>query len=149
MSKKFQPLNNYLQNSVEFATIRTKLQQNKGLLEEIQQLLPAPLNEHCVGLTVKTDHLILYTDSSAWASRLRYLTRDLMAKLSKIQLNFNKITVKITIDNRRKANKHSGRKSRLLSATNSDQLQKIANSTADPELRAALMRLSSHNQNRK
>jgi hypothetical protein len=146
MRKKFQPLNNYLQNSVEFATIRAKLQQNRGLLEEIQQLLPAPLNEHCVGIAAKQDHLILYSDSSAWASRLRYITRDLLAKLSKNNISFNKITVKITIDNRKKATKRSGRRSRLISATNSEQLQKIANSTPDPELRAALMRLSSHSQ---
>lgn len=146
MSKKFQPLNKHLQNSVEFATIRAKLQQNRGLLEQIQQLLPTPLNEHCVGLAAKPDRLVLYADSSAWASRLRYVTRDILAKLGKKQIHFNKITVKIAIDNRRKAPKQSGRKSRLLSKTNSDQLQKIANSTSDPELSAALMRLSSHNQ---
>jgi len=146
MRKKFQPLNKHLQNSIEFATIRAKLQQNKGLLEQIQQLLPAPLNEHCIGLAAKPDRLVLYADSSAWASRLRYATRDLLAKLGKKQIHFSNITVKISIDNRRKAPKQGRRKSKLLSKTNSDQLQKIANGTSDPELRAALMRLSSHNQ---
>ncbi len=149
MNKKFQPLNNYLQNSVKFATIRAKLQQNQGLLQQIQRLLPAQLNEHCVGLVEKPSQLILYADSSAWASRLRYFTRELQTKLNNKQLYFNKISVKIAIDNRRVIKKSSGRKARLLSARNSDQLQKVADHTHDQDLRAALMRLSLHNQDRK
>ncbi len=146
MSKKFQPLNNYLQNSVEFATIRAKLQQNQGLLQHIRQMLPTPLNEHCIGLVVKPDRLILFADSSAWASRLRYFTRELQAKLGKKQMNFNKIDIKITIDNRRTKTIHRGRRAKILSTKNSDHLQKVADHTSDPDLRAALMRLSTHNQ---
>ncbi len=148
MSRKFQPLNNYLQNSVEFATIRAKLQQNQGLLQYIQGVLPTPLNGHCVGLSVKPNQLILYADSSAWASRLRYFTGELASKLNNKHLYFNKIYVKVAIDNRQTSTKSSRRKTKLMSQQNSEQLQKIAQHTSDQDLRAALIRLSSHRQGR-
>jgi hypothetical protein len=147
MSKKFQPLKNYLQNSVEFATIQAKLQQNQALLRLILEQLPTPLAGHCVGLAIKPEQLILFADSSAWASRLRYFTRELENNLRKNDLFFKKITIKVAIDNRKPAPKSKKRGSRLLSAENSDQLQRIARHMPDPELQAALMRLSSHKQN--
>ncbi len=146
MSKKFQPLNNYLQNSVEFATIRAKLQQNQGLLGQIKGALPSPLSEHCVGLAIKHTQLTLYADSSVWASKLRYFTREISSNLNKKKIYFNKINVKISIDNRSKTPIKSRRRSRLLSASNSDQMQKIADHIPDTDLRAALLRLSTHKQ---
>jgi hypothetical protein len=144
MSKKFRPANNYLKSSQEFATIQAKLQQNQDLLQQIQTMLPSPLNEHCIGVVAKPDLLVLYADSSGWASRLRYFSRDLSEKLRKKRLNFNKIQIKIAIDNRHQARKPKQRRTKLLSAKDSDHLMKVANHTSDPGLRAALMRLSSH-----
>jgi hypothetical protein len=146
MSKKFLPLKNHLQNSVEFATIRAKLQQNRAILQHIQQILPTPLDEHCVGLAIRPDQLVLYADSSAWASRLRYFARELEYKLEKKDLFFKKITIKVAIENRRTIKKSKNMRAKLLSAKNSDQLQKVAENTSDLDLRAALMRLSSHKQ---
>lgn len=144
MSTKFRPLNNYIKSSQEFATIRAKLQQNQGLLQQILNILPTPMNEHCVGLAVKPDQLILYADSSAWASRLRYFSRDLTEKLNKRKLHFNRIQIKVAVESREKAKKPRQRGTKLLSTRNSEHLHKVASHTSDPDLRAALMRLSSH-----
>jgi hypothetical protein len=144
MSTKFRPLNNYIKSSQEFATIRAKLQQNQGLLQQIKGMLPPPMHEHCVGLALKPNHLILYADSSAWASRLRYFSHNLAEKLKKKDMEFNKIQVRIALESREKVKKARKRGTKLLSAKDSDHLHKVASHTSDPDLRAALMRLSSH-----
>jgi hypothetical protein len=122
------------------------LQENQGLLQQIKGMLPAPMNEHCVGLVAKPDQLILYADSSAWASRLRYFSRDLAEKLQNKQIYFNNIYIKIALDNRQKTKKPSSRRTKLLSTKESEHLQRVADHTSDPELRAALIRLSRHKQ---
>ena len=147
MNKKFQPLNNYLKNSVEFATIRAKLQQNKGLLQQIRMLLPTAMSEHCTdAVAIDHDQLILYVDSSAWASRLRFFSGDLAIKLREKQQFFKKIYIKISIDNSKTQRTQSKKRTRFLSGKNSELLRKIANHTPDPELRAALERLSTHTE---
>ena len=144
MSTKFRPLNNYIKSSQEFATIRSKLQENQGLLQQIKGMLPAPMHEHCVGLALKPNHLILYADSSAWASRLRYFSRDLSGKLKARDMHFSKIQIKIALEQRERAKKPRQRGTKLLSRKDSDHIHKVASHTSDPDLRAALMRLSSH-----
>jgi hypothetical protein len=148
MNSKLKPLKNYLQNNVEFATIRAQMQQNHSSLEQVQGLLPAPLNDHCIGLVVKNDQLILYADSSAWASRLRYFSSELSARLRKNNSDINKISVKVMMDNREAKTIPKDRGAQPLSAENADFIQRVADHTPDPDLQAALRRLSSHRKNR-
>ncbi len=144
MSGKFKPLKNYLQIHTEFATIRAQMQQNHAALEQVKALLPSPLNDHCLSLVLKQNQMVLYTDSSAWASRLRYFSRELVTRLKNKQIHINKISVKIMVDNRRIKARHRVREARLLTSENADLLSRVADHTPDPELQAALRRLSSH-----
>jgi len=38
----------------------------------VQANLPAPLNQHCYIANLREQILVVYTDSSVWATRLRY-----------------------------------------------------------------------------
>ncbi len=149
MNGKFKPLKNYLQIHTEFATIQARMQQNQASLQLVKELLPAPLNDHCLSLVMKPRQLILYTDSSAWASRLRYFSRELVARLRNKQIDINKISVKVMVDNRRVVAKRRIRKARLLTTENANLLSRVADHTPDPDLQAALRRLSSHHKSRK
>ena len=149
MSGKFKSLKNYLQINGQFATIQAKMQQNQASLQLVKSLLPTPLNDHCISLVTKQNHLILYTDSSAWASRLRYFSRELVIRLRNKQIDINKISVKIMMENQKVRTKHRGREARLLSTENADLLSRVADHTPDPDLQAALRRLSSHRKRRK
>ncbi len=125
------------------------MQQNSSLLELVQGLLPPPLNEHCIGLVAKNDHLILFTGSSAWASRIRYFSRELIIKLRNNNLDINKISVKVLMDDleRKSHNKKGG--AQPLSTKNANLIQQVADHTRDPDLQAALKRLSSHRKSGK
>lgn len=149
MNGKFKPLKTYLQIDTEFATIRAQMQQNQASLEQVRGLLPGPLKDHCMGLVVKPDQLILYTDSSAWASRLRYFSRELITRLRHKHIDINKISVKVMMDNRECKVTSKVREANLLSTENADFLQRVADHTPDPDLQAALRRLSLHHKNQK
>ncbi|MCP4128016.1 MAG: DUF721 domain-containing protein [Gammaproteobacteria bacterium] len=149
MNGKFKPLKNYLQIHGEFATIQARMQQNQASLRLVKELLPAPLNDHCLSLVTKPRQFVLYTDSSAWASRLRYFSRELVTRLRNKQIDINKISVKVMVDNRRTVAKLRVREARLLSTKNADLLSRVADHTPDPDLQAAFRRLSSHHKNRK
>ncbi|MCP3670007.1 MAG: DUF721 domain-containing protein [Gammaproteobacteria bacterium] len=125
------------------------MQQNQASLQLVKELLPSPLNDHCLSLVTKPRQLILYTDSPAWASKLRYFSRELITLLRNKQIDINKISVKIIMDNRRIVAKHRVREARLLSTENANLLSRVADHTPDPGLQAALRRLSSHHKNRK
>ncbi len=148
MTGKLKPLKNYLQNCTEFATIQANMQQNSSLLKLVQGLLPPPLNDHCIGLVAKNDHITLYTGSSAWASRMRFFSPELITNLRKNNIDINKISVRIMMDERERTVSHKERGAQLLSTKNADLIQRVADHTPDPELRAALRRLSSHRKNR-
>jgi len=149
MNGKFKSLKNYLQINRQFATIQAKMQQNQAALQLVRSLLPTPLNDHCISLVSKQNHLILYTDSPAWASRLRYFSRELVIQLRNKQIDINKISIRISIENRKNNKKHKGREARLISTENADLLSRVADHTPDPNLQAALRRLSSHHKKRK
>ncbi len=42
--------------------------------------LPVPLNQHCRVANFRHKILVIHTDSSIWASRLRYMTPELLCQ---------------------------------------------------------------------
>lgn len=125
--------------------LKSLLQQSRDqsrLLDRIQQLLPPPLQPHCRAAVLKQGQLLLYTDASAWASRLRYLSRELITQLKKHGLSVSKVTVRVMLGNRPLP--VASRPGRKLTADNARLLQQTAASIDDAELSAALARLSRH-----
>ncbi len=149
MTGKLKPLKSYLQTESKFATIRAQMQQNQASLGQVKKLLPTQLSDHCLGLVAKPNQLILYADSSAWASRLRYFSSELITKLRHNNLGINKISVKVVLDNRGGKTGSKERTAQFLSTENADFLQRVADHTQDPDLQAALRRLSLHRKNQK
>ena len=88
---------------------------------------------------------MLYADSSAWASRLRFVSRNLIRELQQHDhVGIKQITVRIFIPDR--ARKLKPRSKTLLSKENAKLLQQTAESIGDPALGAALLRLSRHHR---
>ena len=76
------------------------LQQNQAhskLLDTIHALLPDNSKSHCLGAQLKYDDLIVHTDSSAWATKLRFQLTALLPTLRR-QPGYHgatKVTVRI------------------------------------------------------
>ncbi|MEO1888838.1 MAG: DciA family protein [Cycloclasticus sp.] len=62
--------------------IRKQLNQQEQLLRVIQSALPDNLATHCLHTTYSKNNVILFTDSSVWASKLLYMRQAILNALS-------------------------------------------------------------------
>ena len=122
--------------------LRNNLRAQEKLLVLTRSLLPAPLDQHCLSAQQRGNTLILHTDSSAWASRLRYFSRNLRAKLRDKGMLVRKLEVRVFINNQPK--QLSTRHVHHLSPDNAKLIEATADAIKDSKLRAALKRLSRH-----
>lgn len=122
--------------------LHNNLKMQEKLLATTRSLLPVPLDQHCISVQHQHNRLIIHTDSSAWASRLRYFSRDLQKKLLGTGVQIQKIEVRVLINNQQKP--FSTRRAHQLSQDNAKLIESAADDIQDLELRAALKRLSKH-----
>ncbi|MCK5876015.1 MAG: DUF721 domain-containing protein [Candidatus Marithrix sp.] len=69
----------------------------KSINSKFNNSLPSPLSEHCQVANWRENTLIVHTDSSLWATRLRYMTPFLIANWQKelSMPTINKIIVQV------------------------------------------------------
>ena len=139
---KPRPASTFLRAAPIIQRLQASLRDQEQLLRLVRALLPSPLDLHCLSVQQKESRLILHADSSAWASRLRYFSRDLRIKLRDKGLPVQKIEVRVLISNQPK--KHSVRCAESLSTDNAELIKAVAETVQDSDLRAALQRLSRH-----
>ncbi len=145
MNKKPRILDDFLRADPAIRKLLSRSAKQNSLLQQVRTLLPKPLDEHCLAAVPKEGSLVLYADSSAWASRLRFFARNLTRELQhRDQTGIERISVRIFIPDR--ARKPKPRSKTLLSKENAQLLQQTAESIGDPALGAALIRLSQHHQ---
>lgn len=132
----------FLRASPLMRELTASIQEQGRLLSLVRSLLPAPLCDHCLFVRSGSRGLVIYTDSSVWASRLRYLSNDLCLKLRERGHPFGKINVRILPAERPR--QRPARIANSLSAANAELMLSVAQDIQDPDLRAALERLSRH-----
>ncbi len=62
--------------------IQQQLNQQRQLLRVVQTALPDNLATHCLHITYNKNNLILFTDSSVWASKLLYMRQTILKTMS-------------------------------------------------------------------
>lgn len=99
---------------------------------------------HCQAGNIRDGVLILYADSTAWASRLRYQTPALLTQLQhhKALATLQRIEVKV-VPHQEKTVIYQKAK---LSSEAASCLHACADSVADSNLRQALQRLAAHHK---
>ncbi|MCB1849962.1 MAG: DUF721 domain-containing protein [Gammaproteobacteria bacterium] len=133
-----------ISNSGSTAALVAQTRRQATLLELVQRELEATLQAHLQVALLRDRLLILYTDSSAWASRLRFVSRTLRGRLSERGYKIDKITVRVSIKPAERAPGRQHRRS--LSRENGRLLDRTADGIDDPDLCRALKRLSRHSQ---
>ncbi|MCG8426349.1 MAG: DciA family protein, partial [Chromatiales bacterium] len=86
--------------------------------------------------------LILYTVSSAWASRLRFISRQLTGQLKGKGIQIENISVRVQLQHQ--PQKRPARRIRNLGRENATLIEQLADHIEDDKLSAALRRLSRH-----
>jgi len=119
----------------------------KRIASILEEYLPSPLLAHCLPGNIKDDTLTIYIDSPVWATKIRYLSPQLLAHLRKapqtkgiqrIQAVVNPAIFQ-QITPASPAVVH-----RPLSSKSADLLLHAAASTDSPSLSRALRRLARH-----
>lgn len=138
--KKPRPATNFLHSAPALRVLKKTLQEQERLLSLVRSLLPPPLDCHCLYVQHRENSLLIYTESSAWASRLRYFSNNLRNQLQEKGIHFGKINVRVLIDNQHKT--VTRRHATPLSSRNASLIRDVAEDIQDADLSAALKRLS-------
>ena len=119
--------------------LELEISAQKALLERLRQVLPGDLAAHCAAARQRDQQLIVHADSPVWATRLRYFAPQLLSLLRPTHPMLREVTVKLLLT-------RSVRQPRHNSVHHSDAAAAIihdsAQDTKQPQLRAALQRLS-------
>ncbi len=142
MAKKPRPIQTIIGSSSGLRPLLAQAREQTRITALVRENLPPPLPEHTLGTRIKGKELLIYTDSPAWSSRLRFCSRELQRQLRAKGLKIQRIRVRVSIDTpSRTAERHSMRK---LSPANARLLEETARSIGAPGLSAALRRLARH-----
>lgn len=148
-------------------------------LQQINQtlpnILPKPLAQHCRVVNLREQTVVIYADSAAWATRLRYLIPTVLQAWQQQSFDITKIEIRVHLEAMAPnpapptvveplaavnpvmqlppKTTHSAtavtKKSRgpyPLTENAADYLRHTANATSHPRLKAVLLRLASRSQ---
>ncbi|MEX2524691.1 MAG: DUF721 domain-containing protein [Gammaproteobacteria bacterium] len=109
----------------------------------LNDTLPSPLNEHVTVANLVNDTLTIYTDSAAWAARLRFTIPDMLKSLRQNDKYTSVKTIRIKVQPHEKKPQPSRSFQKLSISTDTAILLKhVADTIDDPELRESLLKLS-------
>jgi hypothetical protein len=116
-------------------------EKHRRVLDVAKRALPGFLADHCVDCVVKPDRLILYVDSPAWASQIRFYALHLLSKVQQSTgCRFNDLLIRNALP--AAARPLDKPVLTLPSGFAAEVLKNSALSTSSGELKEALLRLS-------
>lgn len=140
MARSPKSVRRLLKDKPTLRLLELEISAQKALLNQVRQLLPNDLANHCLAARKRDQKLILHTDSPVWATRLRYNAAQLLSLLQPQHPSLRGVKVKLNP-------MRQPTRRRLKPARRSDVAAAIihdsAQDTKRPELREALKRLSS------
>ncbi len=142
MNKRPRLIKDYLNRTNKLHGLIQQSMEQSLLLKRIRTLIPAPLDAHCTAAVSKDTGLVLYVDSSTWASRLRFMSRELVQRLNSDGMNIKRITVRVLVTSQPPERKHAP--IRHLSEENAFLISQTAADIDDHDLSEALLRLGKH-----
>ena len=126
-------------SNANFAFLTKQISQQLDLLEIVRSALPGELAEHAVHCLDRSRKLIIYTDSPAWAAKLRFYEPSVLEKVNaKAKLNLNEFQVKVlSLFSAGAINKRPLFPSQAVTK----EIMKVSESLGDRELKQALAKL--------
>lgn len=121
-------------------TLLKQLEENKNILRRLKPLIPKTMKDSLIGCAKIDGTLLLFTESSAWASQLRFYSPTILQSLNiQSDLAIEKIKIKIlppTLARNRLPSKR-----RVASSETIKHLKNHAADQVNEELRTAIQRL--------
>ncbi|RMG36147.1 MAG: DUF721 domain-containing protein [Gammaproteobacteria bacterium] len=95
VSKKPKPVAQLLQTQPQLAHLDRAVRERQALLSQVCELLPSEVTPHCLDAGLHKGTLRLLCDSPAWASRVRFLTPQLLGRLREHRPGLANIEVRV------------------------------------------------------
>ncbi len=112
------------------------------MLDRIRGVLPPPLSRHVFHCVKNDKKLLIYTDSAAWASQIRFYNNDLLTAIASTdEPAAESLQIRILAD-RFDPEKKSIEKPHVPSPENILLIRNHSENIADEELKRALQKLS-------
>lgn len=142
MPKNLRQASRFLHRNDRIAAYLATIERNTRLLRAIRNILPPPLDQHCLHAALDAGELTLVTDSPVWASRLRFfapeLENTLATRYGSIATRRVHIQPRATIPTQTPGETRKYR----LSARTRQHLMEAAGGIEDAQIAAALRRLA-------
>jgi hypothetical protein len=140
ISHKPRSIESFLRQDANLDPLRRELARQTRALAHVRALLPAELAAHLLAVRVDPPRLVLFTDASAWAARLRFAAPQLLAALRRPMPSLNAVHVKVHQPDRPARRPEGGP---VLSGAAARAIREVGESMTDEALRDALLRLAS------
>lgn len=114
----------------------TRAQQSQ--LDRVRRLLPGDLAPHCVAARVEGARLVIHAESPVWASRLRFMSAELLSLLQNELPALRQIKIRLLPASAERVRKRTPAQR---SDTAAGIVRDAATDITDPQLRNALERL--------
>lgn len=133
-------INTYSNESI--ARLKMEIHQQLILVKDIKSGLPQRLAEHVLHCVLKNCELIIFTDSGAWASQLRFYNNDIILLVKIKQPNpVNKILIKV-LNHYTPGPRYAKKNSKIPSATVITAIYQQSQNIKHNEIKDALIKLS-------
>ncbi len=124
---------------------RKKALELTRLNQAVKISLPVDCRNHMEIADIRDNQLIILTDSPVWQTRLRMYSQTILEALHQhAGIKLNRVTLRLTPEKR--ITKEKPPIYRTLSHQNAELIESTANCISDPDLRAALLKLSQKRQ---
>lgn len=143
MAKKITPFKAALsfQNRT-IAHFYNQIEQQKRVLQHIRDVLPATIAKHALHCVINGKKLLIYTDTAAWGSQLRFYNSAILAAIAPVtRESVSILQIKIAAE-MSPATSLPGRKPIIPSAEKIDLIHRSGLTASDQQLKLALLRLS-------
>ncbi len=119
-----------------------QIDQQKRVLAKIHELLPDTLAIHALHCVINGKKLLVYTDSAAWASQLRFYNSAILAAIAPVtRESVSIMQIKVRMEMLTKTS-HPGRTPIIPSAEKIALIHNHSLTVSDEQLKLALQRLS-------
>jgi hypothetical protein len=147
MSDKASHVSAFLRCNQAASTLLEGVDRDARLLADTRRILAPELRPHCLHTSLEAGRLVLVTDGSVWASRLRFAAPELLAGLGGqgVSAATLRVLVAPSPDTQSPENRYrqdGGRPPNRLSPETVAHLRMAAAAMDDPALAAALLRLA-------
>ena len=132
-----------MRQSAPLKRLRLEMVQQTRILRQLGALFPAELIPHLLAARVKDGELILYTDTAAWATRLRFLAPQALRAVRALHLEVHSVTVRVSLVRQPRGVRP---RVRPISAAAAQVIAEAGTTVTDAALREALQRLASHHK---